>query len=117
MESDLLLDIGVGLFAGAVAWSLASLWFDNWSDSTWVLWTLLLWSVTLSAAGHLASEGLFDALAQDRLIPSSGAAWVLVAVAAAGESTKLTAVLGMALLPVAAVVWTARRWRKRGGVA
>ena len=117
MEGGLLLDIGVGLFAGAVAWSLAALCFDNWSDSAWVLWPLVLWSAALSAAGHLASEGLFDALAQDRLIPSSAAAWVLVAVAAAGESTKLTAVLGVALLPVAAVVWTARRWRQRGGVA
>lgn len=117
MESDLLLDIGVGLFAGAVAWSLAALWFEDWGDSTWVLWALVLWSATLSAAGHLASEGLFDTLAQDRLIPLSGTAWVLVVVAAAGESTKLTAVLGVALLPVAAVVWTARRWRKQGGLA
>ena len=29
MESDLLLDVGTGLFLGAVAWSLAALWLDD----------------------------------------------------------------------------------------
>ena len=58
MEGDLLLDLGAVLFAGAVVWSLAALWFDEWGDSAWVTWTLVFWSAALSAAGHLAAGGL-----------------------------------------------------------
>ena len=58
MEGELLLDIGAGLFAGAVVWSLAALWFEDWGDSAWVTWTLVFTSAALSVAGHLASGGL-----------------------------------------------------------
>ena len=58
MEGGLLLDIGTGLFAGAVVWSLSALWFDDEGDSAWVTWTLVFTSAALSAAGHLASGGL-----------------------------------------------------------
>ena len=58
MESDLLLDIGTGLFAGAVVWSVASLWLDDRGDSAWLTWTLVVSSAALCVAGHLASGGL-----------------------------------------------------------
>ena len=58
MEGELLLDVGVGLFAGAVVWSLAALWLDDRGDSAWLTWTLVLTSAALSVAGHLASGGL-----------------------------------------------------------
>ena len=58
MESDLLLDIGAGLFAGAVVWSVAALFFDDGGDSAWLTWTLVVSSAALCVAGHLASGGL-----------------------------------------------------------
>lgn len=58
MEGDLLLDVGAVLFAGAVVWSLAALWFDDRADSAWLTWTLVFTSAALLVAGHLASGGL-----------------------------------------------------------
>lgn len=58
MESDLLLDIGTGLFLGAVACSLAALWLDDRGDSAGLMWTLVVVSAALSAAGHLAAGGV-----------------------------------------------------------
>ena len=58
MEGELLLDIGVGLFAGAVAWSIAALWLDDGGDSAWLRWTLVVSSAALCLAGHLTSGGL-----------------------------------------------------------
>ncbi len=58
MEGELLLDLGVGLFAVAVAWSLATLWLDDRGDSAWLTWTLMLSSAALSVAGHITSGGL-----------------------------------------------------------
>lgn len=58
MESDLLLDIGTGLFLGAVACSLGTLLLDEGGDSAWLTWTLVFSSAALSVAGHLASGGL-----------------------------------------------------------
>lgn len=58
MEGELLLDVGAVLFAGAVVWSLAALWLDEWGDSAWLTWTLVCTSAALSVAGHIASGGL-----------------------------------------------------------
>ena len=59
LEGDLLLDIGVGLFAGAVVWSIAALWLDDGGDSAWLTWTLVVsLASALCVAGHLASGGL-----------------------------------------------------------